>query len=225
MFKRREKRGVLEILQSLVYPRGGWGRAASYVGYRLRRLPDPPARIARGIAAGVFISFTPLFGFHFLAAALVALVIRANVLAAMLSTFVGNPLTFPLIAAISIELGERILGTESPVPLPQIFSAFSRAAGELWQNLTTLIITGSSPHWENLVVFFQGVFLPYLVGGVAPGAAAGVLAYFLTRPLIEAYQKRRARQLTQRALAREARAKGLSAEARTTPRVGPTGKA
>jgi hypothetical protein len=31
----------------------------SYVMHRLRRLPDPPHKIARGIAAGVFVSFTP----------------------------------------------------------------------------------------------------------------------------------------------------------------------
>ncbi|RMD91547.1 MAG: DUF2062 domain-containing protein, partial [Alphaproteobacteria bacterium] len=98
-------------MRQLVYPRGGWWRAATYVWHRLRRLPDSPHRIARGIGAGVFVSFTPLFGMHFVLAALIALLIRGNVLAAVLATFFGNPLTFPLIAAASLKLGALILGS------------------------------------------------------------------------------------------------------------------
>ncbi|WP_240512205.1 DUF2062 domain-containing protein [Pseudoruegeria sp. SK021] len=191
MFKRREKRSSLETLQNIVYPRGGWGRAVSYISHRLQRLPDPPAKIARGIAAGVFASFTPLFGLHFIAAGLFALVIRGNLLAALLSTFVGNPLTFPFIAAISIKTGERILHVDSPVPLSQVFQAFSRASTQLWHNVTSLV-TSDVAHWNLLDVFFRGVFLPYLVGGIIPGLLAATLAYLISRPIMAAYQKRRA---------------------------------
>ena len=48
VFKRRDRRSIWQILQETVYPRGGWARAASYISHRVRRLPDPPARIARG---------------------------------------------------------------------------------------------------------------------------------------------------------------------------------
>ena len=107
VFKRKNKRSYLQVAQESVYPKGGWGRAASYIAHRLRRLPDPPQRIARGIAAGVFVSFTPLFGLHFIAAAFVAIGLRGNVIAAMLSTFVGNPLTFPFIAALALSAFSR----------------------------------------------------------------------------------------------------------------------
>ena len=46
----------------MAYPDGGWQRAGSYVWHRLRRLPDRPERIAKGIAAGVMVSFLPIFG-------------------------------------------------------------------------------------------------------------------------------------------------------------------
>ena len=100
MFKRRETRSWLRAIAEFFYPRGGWRRAASYVGHRLRRLPDPPHRIARGIAAGVFVCFTPFFGLHFFMAAILAFLMQGNIVAALLATFFGNPLTFPFIAAI-----------------------------------------------------------------------------------------------------------------------------
>ncbi|MCX8509052.1 MAG: DUF2062 domain-containing protein, partial [Rhodobacteraceae bacterium] len=98
VFRRRDRRPVLRALTELIFPRGGWKRATQYVIHRLRRLPDPPHRIARGIFAGVFISFTPFFGFHFFGAIAIAMVLRGNVLAALLATFFGNPVTTPLIA-------------------------------------------------------------------------------------------------------------------------------
>ena len=73
-------------------------------------VPDQPHRIARGLAAGVFLSFTPLHGFHFIVAALVSLAIRGNVLAAFVGTFAGNPLTTPFIALAAVGLGRRLLG-------------------------------------------------------------------------------------------------------------------
>ena len=59
-------------MAEFVWPRGGWARAFHYVKHRMRRLPDSPERIARGVWAGVFVTFTPLFGMHFVFAVLLA---------------------------------------------------------------------------------------------------------------------------------------------------------
>ncbi|HAG26094.1 MAG TPA: DUF2062 domain-containing protein, partial [Rhodobacter sp.] len=105
IFKRREKRTVPNLLRSLLFPRGGFRRAGQYVLHRMRRLPDNPHRIARGIFAGTFISFTPLFGLHIFGAALVAWLVRGNILAALLASLLGNPLTFPIIAIFALKFG------------------------------------------------------------------------------------------------------------------------
>lgn len=191
IFRRRDKRSWLRFVTESLWPRGGWGRAAQYVKHRLRRLPDHPHRIARGIFAGILASFTPLYGFHFLTAALFATVVRGNILASLLATFAGNPLTFPFIAAISLKCGHWILGSrfveDSDSTLVEKFgSAFS----EVWQNLRA-IFTPERAHWEGLRVFFDEVFLPYLVGGIVPGIIAGLIAYYVSLPLIAAYQNRR----------------------------------
>lgn len=194
MFKRRNRRTWLTLAGRSLWPRGGWGRAVSYVWHRLRRIPDPPHKVARGIAAGVFASFTPLFGFHFLLAAATAWVLRGSVLAALLSTLFGNPLTFPLIAGLSMATGNWMLGRDSSLPVGEILAAFGRASAELWRNFVALF-TPDPTHWDGLALFFDRVFLPYALGGLIPGLLAGIAAYFLSEPVVEMYQKRRRKRL------------------------------
>jgi uncharacterized protein (DUF2062 family) len=184
---------VAEWAREFVYPRGGFRRAAQYVTHRLRRLPDEPHRIARGVFAGVFVSFTPFFGFHFLSAALLGWVLRGNILAALLATFVGNPLTTPIIAITSVELGHRMLGIDAPMDVKSIIAAFTNAGTELWGNARALF-TADVAHWENLGTFFGTIFWPYLVGGLLPGLAIGLAFYWATIPIVRAYQKIRAGQ-------------------------------
>lgn len=181
----------------MIYPRGGWLRAATYVIHRLRRLPDQPHRIGRGIAAGTFISFTPLFGFHFIGGAACAWLIRGNILAALLATFVGNPVTLPFIAFLAVSLGRSILGMHGEISAKLIISEFSQAGGELWHNIRALF--GSEDmHWENLIRFFHELYWPYMVGGVLSGLVISTAFHYMTVPIIRAYHRRRAKKMAQR---------------------------
>lgn len=198
VFKRRNPRSYLRILAEAFWPRGGWTRAFHYVKHRIRRLPDEPQRIARGVGAGVFVSFTPLFGFHFLSAAFSAWVVRGNILAALLGTFFGNPVTFPFIAFSSMKLGHLILGTSfDESQHATLAGKFIGAGADLKGNFIA-IFTDATAHWDNLYNFWNEVFLPYLVGGILPGIIAGVLASYLSAPLITAYQKHRRKKLKDR---------------------------
>ena len=197
MFKRRKPRSYSQIATEMVYPRGGWLRASQYVLHRVRRLPDQPHRIGRGVAAGTFISFTPLHGFHFLAAAGIAWVIGGNILAALLATFVGNPVTFPFIAYAATWLGREIMGNHGVLSPKMIFGEFADATAQLWQNLRAVFGPGEA-HWDQLGSFYHDIFLPYLVGGVILGTIAGVIAHYMTVPVIRAYHRRRARKLAAR---------------------------
>jgi hypothetical protein len=181
----------------MVYPAGGFGRAIQYLRLRLTRLPDEPHRIARGVFAGVFMSFTPFLGFHFLLAALLAWMIRGNILAAMLATFVGNPLTTPFIAITSVGLGNWMMGQEERLSVLSIITAFSHAGGELWRNAKA-VFTDAPVQWASLQSFFETIFLPYLVGGLLPGLLVGLLFYWGTVPLLRAYQRIRAGKLRNR---------------------------
>jgi uncharacterized protein (DUF2062 family) len=196
LFKRRTPKTYLRIAREAFWPSGGWWRSSMYVVHRLRRLPDPAHRVARGIFAGVFISFTPLFGLHFIGAAIIAWIIRGNILAALFGTFFGNPITLPLIATVSVELGIWLLGLP-PVPLHKVISSFSHASVELWSNLTA-IFTGDAANWSRLGEFFTYVFMPYLVGGIVPGIIAGIVCYYVSYWLVMSYQRGRIHRLKAR---------------------------
>lgn len=197
MFKRRNQKTFAQRFAAVFYPRGGWRRAASYVLHRLRRLPDTPERIAVGVGAGVFASFTPLFGLHFLLAAMVAWAFRGNIFASLLSTFFGNPITFPLIVVGSIELGSLLLGLDKSFTAAEVMNAFGGASAELTRNMAA-VFSDAAPQWGRLLRFLHNVFLPYLLGGVILGTGFGVAGYFLSLPLIRAYQRRRRDRLRER---------------------------
>ncbi|RMH46263.1 MAG: DUF2062 domain-containing protein [Alphaproteobacteria bacterium] len=199
VFKRRDKPPFWSRLRQWVAPRKGWRRGFEYLGHRVKRLPDSPHRIAIGLAAGTFVSFSPFFGFHFVYAALVAFVLRGNIVAGLIGTAVGNPLTFPAIAASALGLGRLILGgRHSAVDFGQVMKAFGDFFGAIWTTISALWGQG---HYalDHLGPFLREVFLPYLLGGTISGALAGIAVYFLSRPVIAAYQNRRRMRLMERA--------------------------
>lgn len=173
-----------------VYPKGGWGRAFRYVKHRLHRLPDPPHKISRGIWAGVFTTFTPFYGLHFLIAALIAVLMQGNIIAALLATFFGNPLTYIPIAVVALKTGHWLLGTEFEVADQRLDEKFADAWSDLWHNFMA-IFTDDVADWHGLSVFFDEVFYPYMIGGILPGIVVSSICYYLAVPVIRFYQNRR----------------------------------
>ena len=152
MFKRRDSRSVLRIVAEAFWPRGGWLRAAHYVKHRMRRLPGTPEQIARGVFAGAFTVFTPFFGLHFVVAAILAKVMRGSILAALLATFLGNPLTYVPIAWIALQTGHWMLGTSMRGALRGICgttsSPSSRPRARIGTNCTGSTRMSFSPGWS-----------------------------------------------------------------------------
>ncbi|MEM8850672.1 MAG: DUF2062 domain-containing protein [Pseudomonadota bacterium] len=191
MFKRRDRLPIWKAFSQALWPRGGWGRAALYVKHRLRRLPDTPRKISRGIMAGVFTTFTPFYGVHFVVAAAIAVLLRGNVMAALLGTFFGNPLTYVPIGVVSLNLGHWMLGTVPAATMNEnTFDKFWNAGRDVFWN-SWYALTGNPVDWTAAYVFWHDVFFPWLIGGIVPGIFTGIAAYTISLPLIEAYQRRR----------------------------------
>lgn len=206
VFKRRDQRPWLRIVAETVWPRGGWARAFQYVQYRLRRLPGTPEQIARGIFAGAFVVFSPLFGLHFFIAVIMAKLMRGSAIAALLATFIGNPLTYVPIAVISLQTGHFLLGTSPRGEVDEsVLAKVGNAGADLWHNFIA-IFTPDVADWSELAIFYDDVFFPWLIGGIIPGLVCGAVCYYLSVPVIRAYQKRRAAKLRKKMdkLARQA---------------------
>jgi len=203
VFKRRDSRPISRLMIEAVWPPSGWKRAGRYILIRLRRLPDTPERIARGFALGVFMAFTPLFGLHFIGAALLAMAFRANVIASLLGTFAGNPLTTPVFATMSLETGYWLMGSQHRMTLPSVMARTAEAAGQIARNLVNFLY-GIDSNWDQLNFFFAEVFVPYLLGSIIPGVFCAVAVHFSTLPLIRAWQRMRASRTAERIARRKA---------------------
>jgi uncharacterized protein (DUF2062 family) len=49
--------------------------------------------------------------------------------------------------------------------------------------------------WHGLSDFYGEVFYPYMIGGIMPGIVTATVAYYLSVPVIRAYQNRRRKRL------------------------------
>ncbi len=213
VFKRRDRRPFLQAVLNFFWPRGGWTRAFYYVRHRLHRLPGSPERIARGIWAGVFTTFSPFYGLHFVVALFIARLVQGNLLAALLGTFFGNPLTYLPIGVVSLKTGHFLLGTEfEEGGESSLVAKFANAGKDLMQNFQALF-TDQDMDWHGLSIFWDEVFYPYLVGGILPGIVAGTIAYYVSVPVIRAYQKRRAKHIQAKFEALKNKARQASAHA------------
>jgi len=213
VFRRRDRRSPLRAIADFLWPRGGWTRAFHYVKHRVRRLPDSPERIARGIWAGVFTAFTPFYGIHFLIAAAIARLMNGNILASLSSTFFGNPLTYVPIGVASLQTGHWLLGAEFDGDVDNsLIAKFFAAGKDLKDNLFALV-TDQEADWQGLELFYNEVFYPYMIGGLLPGIVAATICYFLSVPLIRAYQQRRRAKIKAKFEAIKARAALTGTEA------------
>ncbi|MEM6905301.1 MAG: DUF2062 domain-containing protein [Pseudomonadota bacterium] len=195
ILKRREKLPFWTRMREIVAPRKGLWRGVDYIGKRMRRLPDSPHRIALGFACGAMASFSPFFGFHFFYAAGLAWLVRGNMVASLFGTIVGNPFTFPLISTTSLYLGRLILGRNNDgSTFEAVSDGFSEGFKSIWGTMKSWFGYGPSM-WDGILAFSDEVFLPYLVGGVAPGMLAGLVCYLIFLPLVSAYQARRRKKL------------------------------
>ncbi|WP_187970308.1 DUF2062 domain-containing protein [Aquibium microcysteis] len=191
LFRRRKPADILERLRTMLWPRRSFWRSAQYFAKRVLRLTATPHAIAAGVAAGVFVSFLPFIGLHFILAAALAWLMAGNLIASAFGTAIGNPITFPIIWATSYKLGCAILGAkathgDAPIQLGKLLERLE--FGQLWDPLLK----------------------PMTVGGFPIGLAFAIVFYVLTRWGVAAFRRQRQLRLLERAR-RRAEAQAMAA--------------
>jgi len=177
LFRRRDPLPLSGRLRKALWPTNGWRRSSSYFFKRVLRVSASPHAIAAGFAAGVFASFTPFLGLHFIISFIVAFAIGGNILAAALGTAVGNPLTFPAIWISSYNLGNFVLG---------------RAPGHLSPHDIAVSLTGQP--FDAIIPLIRTI----MVGGIPLGLVFGVASYGIIWWAVVSYQEARRRRLSER---------------------------
>ncbi len=123
-------------------------------------LDDEPWKIAGGLAAGVFIAFTPYYGVHTLLALAVAYLFRLNMAATVAGAWLVIPPAIPFVMAFCLKVGWLLVGR------PTAHTTLKGAsAAALWGRL--------APHlW------------PLVVGTTVIGVVAAIVAYVITHQAV-----------------------------------------
>ncbi len=130
-------------------------------------LQGEPARIASGIALGVFVGVTPTIPFHTVIIILISFLFRQNLTAGYLGSWViSNPLTIPLFYGSQYELGRLLLGME-------------RCHFEFHDYTFNTVTTLGSQ-----------IMIPLLTGGILMAPFFSILAYWIAYRLAKAFRNR-----------------------------------
>ena len=131
-------------------------------------MPASNYAISSGFACGSMVSFTPLLGLHFILALIFAYLIRGNLIAALIGTVVGNPLTFPFIWWLIYKVGTFV---------------------------TTIkhVTLSNKINFEMIVNQTYEIFFPMFVGGIIIAPLVWITTYFVIYSFISSYKKRKKR--------------------------------
>lgn len=199
MFRRRNGLNFMQKMRRILWPVRGWKRSLHYLLHRLKRLPGEPSSIAMGVALGAAVSFTPFLGLHILISFAFCLLLRANMVAAVLGTLIGNPWTFPFMWWISFQIGAALLGLEAGDAMPPEMMA------RLMHDMSAVILSSlgiewgvtRAVGWDYIQAEMTLLFLPWLIGGMIMGFICFFCVYFPLRNAITRAQQLRHRKRSQ----------------------------
>ena len=206
LLKRRKPPSLLENFRVWIWPRRSWMRSGQYVTKRILRLTATPHAIAVGVAVGAFTSFTPFMGLHFIIAAVLAWLLRGNVIASALGTFVGNPLTFPLIWAGTYQTGHYLLGSSATDAGP---TGLVVAMADIFSAIKNLDSTVAGAALEQMWV---PLLYPMSIGGLIIGILVAIPIYFATQRAAALFREKRRNKLMKKATELRERARQRAVE-------------
>jgi uncharacterized protein (DUF2062 family) len=187
LFQRRNPAGLVERIRVGLWPRRNFGRSLRYILLRLKRLQSSPHRIAVGAAAGVFAIFTPFLGLQLILAGVISVVMRGSILASLLSSFAGNPLTYPIIWFATYNLGSALLGAQTSLRIVDL----QGKAAALWDSIMRMSPERIGSSIEGLWPLFK----PMVIGSLPLGGFAALATYMGVRKMISTSNARKRRRL------------------------------
>ena len=118
---------------------------------------ESPRKVASAFAIGIFIGMSPLLGIHTLLGIFLAWQLRLNKLVTLVGVYITNPWTIVPIYSFGTWVGAKLLGVQQVIPEVD------------WHHMTLKI----------LLVEFEHLLVPFIVGSTVNGAIAAVMGYFV----------------------------------------------
>ncbi len=140
-------------------------RASLYYFLKLIRVKDSKDKLAIGFACGSMVSFSPFIGFHFLLAVFFAYILRGNIVASLIGTFVGNPFTFPFIWIFIYKVGNIFFKNDQNFSLELTFQS----------------------------LFNQGydILIPMMIGSLIVSIPIWFISYYIVKFLMTSFKRRK----------------------------------
>ena len=140
-------------------------RASLFYFLKLIRVKDSKDKLAIGFACGSMVSFSPFIGFHFLLAVIFAYILRGNIIASLIGTFVGNPFTFPFIWIFIYKVGNIFFKNDQNFSLELTFQS----------------------------LFNQGydILIPMMIGSLIVSIPIWFISYFTVKFLMTSFKRRK----------------------------------
>ena len=139
-------------------------RLARYGYLRLMRIEGSPRGIARGLALGVFVGLLPIVPLHMVTALGLAYIFKGSKVAAVLGTWVSNPLDMVPLYLLAYYVGRAL----APFNIPA---------------LDTSRLSLSEMFSDGL-----GLILVMLTGGFLIALPAALITYFAALKAVRRYQ-------------------------------------
>ena len=141
---------------------------------KLIRHPGTPGSVGRGVATGLFTAFL-IPGGHMLVAFLLAIPVRGARGAAVLATWIANPLTIPFIWPVQCWLGSFLTGR------PLSYSLIKQLVSDAVHH----------PSIQTVRTLSGELIISFFAGGLLLGTATAAAGYFCTVRLVTRHRARR----------------------------------
>ena len=143
-------------------------RLARYGYLRLMRIESSPRGIARGLALGVFVGLLPIVPFHMVTALGLAYVFKGSKVAAVLGTWVSNPLDMIPLYLLAYYVGRAL----TPLSIPALDTSRLTLSEMLSDGLDLIVVM--------------------ITGGFLMAIPAALITYFVALKAVRQYQASKA---------------------------------
>ncbi len=169
------------------YERTRFHNLVRFLKFRVLHVNDSPKAIAMGVSLGLFVAWTPIIGVHMIIVLFLAIIAKANKIAAIAAVWVSNPLTYIPMWSVGYMFGKMILKMfvtdadhseditqqVSSFNLLDIFSRFFELT--FWKEIGTSVWSKGPELW---------------LGSLILGLMSAVAGYFLTYYFIIKHRKK-----------------------------------